>query len=70
MTSGAYLFDMEGKDLLAALSRHLAGFGASARLNSDELADGLLRALERIYQPNSTYQPDDFAELAAILRQY
>ena len=31
------------------------------------LADGLLRVLVPIYQPNTIYQPDDFAELAVIL---
>jgi hypothetical protein len=30
----------------------------------------LLRVLNRIYQPNAFYQPDDFLELAMILRQY
>jgi hypothetical protein len=68
--SGDYLIDMKGKDLLATLSRHLGSFGAPARLNQDALANELLRLLERIYQPNSIYQPDDFVELAAILRQY
>jgi hypothetical protein len=71
LTSDEYLIDMGGKELLAALSRHLHTLGAPGSLvNRDELADGLLRVLERIYQPNVIYQPDDFAELAAVLRQY
>ena len=70
LTSGNYLIEMKGKDLLAALSRHLVGLGAPALLNQATVADELLRMLERIYQPNLVYQPDDFAELADILRQY
>jgi len=61
---------MKAKDLLAALSRHLVGLGAPALLHQAALADELLRILERSYQPNSTYRPDDFFELADILRQY
>ncbi len=70
LTSGEYLSDMKGKDLLAALSRHLVRLGAPAALNRDALANELLRVLDQTYQPNSLYQPDDFDELAAILRQY
>jgi hypothetical protein len=70
LSSGEFLIDMKGKDLLAALSRHLVQLGAPARLNQDVLGDELLRVLQQIYQPNSIYQPDDFAELAGILRQY
>jgi hypothetical protein len=68
--SDSYLNDMGGKELLDALSRHLRSLGApGAAVNRDVLADGLLRVLAPIYQPNTIYQPDDFAELAAILRQ-
>jgi hypothetical protein len=66
---GDYLIDMAGEKLLAALSRQLVGFGAPAKLDQDELADDLLRVLARVYQPSTLYQPDDFADLAAILRQ-
>jgi hypothetical protein len=70
LTSGDYLIDMGGHELLAALSRHLRGLGAPGRLNERALGDELLRVLTRIYQPNTFYQPDDFLELAVILRQY
>jgi hypothetical protein len=70
LSSGEFLIEMKGKDLLAALSRHLVQLGAPARLNQDVLGDELLRVLAGIYKPNSIYQPDDFAELAAILRKY
>ena len=55
---------------MAALARHLGGLGAPTRLDQNVLADELLRVLEQVYQPNSIYQADDFAELAAILGQY
>jgi hypothetical protein len=62
---------MGGKELLAALSRHLHALGAPGpSVKRDVLADGLLRLLEPIYRPNAIFQPDDFAELAAVLRQY
>ena len=69
-SSGDYLRDMGGHELLAALSRHLHSLGAGARLNQQVLSDELLRALDRIYLPNILFQPDDFAELGAILGQY
>jgi hypothetical protein len=62
-----YLRDMGGKELLKALAQHLRGLGAPGRLNSTVIADQLLVALGRIYQPNALFQPDDFAELAAVL---
>jgi len=70
LTSGDFLIDMGGKELLGALSRHLHGLGAPGRLDQHVLADELLRVLIPIYQPGAIYQPDDFAELAAILAQY
>lgn len=70
LSSGDYLRDMGGHELLAALSRHLHSLGAGARLNQQVLSDELLRVLDRIYQPNILFQPDDFAGLAAILAQY
>jgi hypothetical protein len=71
LTTDEYLLNMGGKELLAALSRYLHSLGAPGPLvNRDELADGLLRVMAPTYQPNSLYQPDDFADLAAILRQY
>jgi hypothetical protein len=70
LNSGDYLIDLAGKDLLAALSRHLVGLGAPAAYTKTALADELLRILQPVYQPNTIYQPDDFAELANILAQY
>jgi hypothetical protein len=58
LSSGNYLVEMEGKGLLAALTTYLASLGAPARLNQHALADELLKALERVYQPNSIFQPD------------
>jgi hypothetical protein len=70
LTSGDFLTEMKGKALLAAFSRHLVGLGAPTALDSNGLANELLHVLERIYQPNSLYQPDDFLELATILQRY
>jgi hypothetical protein len=70
LTSGDYLRDMGGHELLAALSRHLHGLGAGARFSQQILADELLRLLDQMYHPNTLFQPDDFAELATILAQY
>jgi hypothetical protein len=71
LSSDSYLADMGGKELLDALSRNLRSLGApGTAVNRDQLADELLRVLVPIYQPNTIYQPDDFAELAAILKQY
>ena len=70
LTSGDYLIDMGGHELLAALSRYLHGLGAPGPLNQGALANELLRVLALMYQPNTLYQPDDFADLAAILAQY
>jgi hypothetical protein len=70
LTSGDYLVDVGGKQLLRALSRHLRALGAPARLTREVLEDQLVQAAERVYQPNALYQPDDFAQLAAILARY
>lgn len=70
LTSGEYLMDMGGKDILAALSRYMHGLHAPAQLSQSFLADEFLKVLARIYQPNMIYQPDCFAELATILGQY
>jgi hypothetical protein len=70
LTSGDYLRDMGGHELLAGLSRHLHALGAGARFSQRVLANELLRLLSQMYHPNTLFQPDDFAELAAILAQY
>ncbi len=70
LTSGDYLCDMGGHELLEALTRHLHNLGAGSRFSQQFLSDELLRLLDQTYQPNTLFQPDDFAELAAILAQY
>jgi hypothetical protein len=70
LTSGDYLLDVGGKELLGALTRHLRTLGAPAQLTTEVLEDQLVQAAERVYQPNTLYQPDDFARLATILGQY
>ncbi len=68
LTSGDHLREIGGHELIAALSRHLHNLGAGARFRTQFLSDELLRLLEPIYRPNILFQPDDFDELAAILR--
>jgi hypothetical protein len=70
LASGDYLRDMGGHELLAALSRHLHNLGAGSRFSQQFLSDELLRLLGQMYQPNTLFQPDDFADLARILAQY
>jgi hypothetical protein len=70
LTSGDYLRDLGGHELLEALTRHLRNLGAGSRFSQRFLSDELLRLLDRMYHPNVLFQPDDFAELAAILAQY
>jgi hypothetical protein len=67
--SGDYLRDLGGHELLATLGSHLSGLVGGA-ISQQLLEDELLTALDRVYQPNALFQPDDFAELAAILAQY
>lgn len=69
LTTGDFLREMGGKELVAALSRQLHGLGARG-LDKDQLADKLVAVLSRIYSPNTLFQPDDFSELANILGQY
>jgi hypothetical protein len=70
LTSGDFLNDMGGHELMAALAAHLRGIGAPPGFTDAFLGEELLRVLTPIYQPGAIYQPDDFQELAAILRQY
>lgn len=70
LTSGAFLIDMGGHELMAALAAHIRGLGAPARFTGPFLADDLLRVLAPMYKPGALYQPDDFHDLAAILGQY
>jgi hypothetical protein len=70
LTFGHYLNDIGGKELLLALYHYLRALGAPAALTREVLEDQLVRAAERVYQPNALYQPDDFAQLATILARY
>ena len=70
LTSGDFLIDMGGHELMAALAAHLRGIGAPPGFTDSFLEEELLRALTPIYRPGAIYQPDDFQELAAILGQY
>jgi hypothetical protein len=70
LTSGDFLIDMGGHELMAALAAHLRGLGARPGLTQAFLEEELLRVLTSIYRPGTIYQPDDFQELAAILGQY
>ena len=70
LTSGQFLIDMGGHELMAALAARLRGIGAPSAFTSSFLEEELLRVLTQIYQPGAIYQPDDFQELATILQQY
>jgi hypothetical protein len=70
LTSGDFLIDMGGHELMAALAAHLRGVGAPPEFTDSFLEEELLRVLTPIYQPGTIYQPDDFQGLAAILGQY
>lgn len=60
-TSGRYLEDMGGHELMSALLEHLNMSGVS--ISRDDLETELLQALDQIYAPGF-YSPDDFAELS------
>jgi hypothetical protein len=70
LTSGDFLIDMGGHELMTALANQLRGIGAPPGFSISFLEEELLRVLTPIYRPGTIYQPDDFQELAAILRQY
>jgi hypothetical protein len=70
VSSGVFLHDMGGHELMAALVTHLRGIGAPPGFTASFLEEEFLRVLAPIYQPGVIYQPDDFQELAAILGQY
>jgi hypothetical protein len=70
LTSGDFLIDMGGHELMAALAAHVRGIGAPPGFTDPFLEEELLRILAPIYQPGAIYQPDDFLELAAILGRY
>jgi hypothetical protein len=57
-SSGRYLVDMAGKELMSALSQQVV-----PRLSRSDLHTELITALERRYAPGF-FTPDDFSELA------
>lgn len=70
LTSGDFLLDMGGHELMAALVAYLRGLGAPPGFTDRFLESELLGALVPIYQPGAIFQPDDFQELASILAQH
>jgi hypothetical protein len=70
LSSGDYLRDLGGHELMKALARDFRDRGAPAGFTDTFLAEELLRLFPSVYQPNNWFAPDDFAELAAILAQY
>jgi hypothetical protein len=70
LTSGDFLMDIGGHELMTALAAHLRGLGAPIGFTDRFLEDELLRVLITIYQPGVIYNPDDFQELATVLAQY
>ena len=70
LNSGDFLMDLGGHELMSSLAGHLRGIGAPPGFSESFLEDELLRVLIPIYQPGAIYQPDEFQELATILRQY
>lgn len=70
LSTGNFLIDMGGHELMAALAAHFREIGAPPHFSTTFLEDDLLEALDQIYQPGTLFQPDDFQELAAILGQY
>lgn len=69
LTSGDFLLDMGGHELMAALAAYLRGLGAPPGFTDRFQESELLGALVPIYQPGAIYQPDDFQELASRLAQ-
>lgn len=70
LASGDYLSDLGGHELLDACAAELRRLGGPPTLTEEYLGTELLAALTRVYQPNTLFHPDDFAELAAILARY
>lgn len=69
ISSGAYLSDIGGTELLGALHAHLHTAGA-ARLSREDLENELVEALARTYRPNSVFYPDEFQMLAERLTRF
>lgn len=70
LTSGDFLIDMGGHELMASLAAHLRGLGAPPAITDEYLVEELLRVLIQFYEPGTIYNPDDFQQLANILAQY
>ncbi len=65
LTSGRFLRDMGGKELMSALCSYVNQTGVPG-LSRSLLEEELLKALDRLYEPGF-FEPDDFAQLAGGL---
>ena len=65
LSTGQFLLDCEGKELMSGLCRHVSQLGMS-HLSYSDLQGELLRAVDRLYSPGF-YDPDDFELLAQRL---
>jgi hypothetical protein len=70
LSTGDFLIDMGGHELMAALAAHLRSLGVPPSLTDSILEEDLLDVLSQIYRPGTLYDPDDFQELAVILSRY
>jgi len=62
LSSGQFLLDLGGHELMSALRAHVNQAGVSS-LSFSDWEDELLKALDRSYTPGF-FEPDDFAQLA------
>lgn len=62
LTSGRFLQDVGGKELMSALCSYVNQIGVPG-LSRSLLEEELLKALDRLYRPG-LFEPDDFAQLA------
>jgi len=62
LTSGRFLLDMGGHELMSSLCVHIHQAGVT-RLSRSDLETEFLNALDRLYEPGF-FDPDDFAQLA------
>lgn len=66
LTSGEYLEEMGGHELMSALVEHIHSLGG-IQIAAAELEEVLLQAFGNVYQ-SGLFHPDDFAALATILQ--
>jgi hypothetical protein len=64
-SSGQFLLDLGGHELMSALCAYINRTGVP-RLSNSDLETELINALDRLYAPDF-FVPDDFAELARWL---